>query len=892
MRWGLGPVFIYECLTNARRWQTYALRSLGAAALLAAMWTIAYSEDEVTQGKSWRDYAQLGVAYFYALIGVELSLVMLAAPAATAGAICLDRARGTLAHMLMTDLSDPEIVLGKLAARLMPVMGLVACSWPVMAMCALLGGIDPIALTLAFAIIVDVAILGCTIALTLSVWARKSHEVILATYTVFILGLLLWPMWELMSRVYGAPPPWTLLFNPFYMAFAPYAVPGKLGLWDYLGFFGVTLGASAALAGLAVWRTRPVACRGTAEKSRGPRLGLMGRIGRWLPGPSLDRNPVLWREWHRSKPSRWMLALLALLMGTTGVLCVIGAVLFWKNGAQFGPSVDPWQLAGVFSYILYAIFGLLMLAAIAPTSMAEERQRGSLDVLAATALSTRSIVIGKWLGTFRLAALIPIAPGLLALAMATAPEDPSIALNFATGGPPDYYSTIAMGHRLYGVIVVIATILAHGALITSIGLALAVWMKRLSRAIAFSVGLSIVIGAVWPILVSIMMHAPGYRIQGLISLSPIVAMTNMVNFFTMRRRAFSDGMLWWGTFWAVEVLVLALGLLCLTIRTFDDCFDRIPDQPRRTPVRAVGVMVLAGLIGAGSIVWAIEACYVGILPRDLDLPTSSGILAYTLLLTIGLVLVATVPATLVSAYDKRRAAATEEGPIISARQFVLGQWWDSFRLVMLLAIGPGILALALGTAHKKLEPVLKLKTLPSGVQVQTWEPPDPARANDELAGEFRLGPRLISVASLIVTILVHGAAAVGIGLALSIGIKRSRNARAVGAGLLIATVIIMPLYVIILMNQPYSYGILMWNFVMAADTLLQSLFSRIDPGIGGTLATILSWDVVVALFTAGLLWLSIGMWRRRALGPSKGKPALDRDGEDAALDVEPALIGD
>ena len=85
--------------------------------------------------------------YFYGLIGVELTLVMLAAPAATAGAICLDRARGTLAHMLMTDLSDPEIVLGKLAARLMPVMGLVACSWPVMAMCALLGGIDPIALT-------------------------------------------------------------------------------------------------------------------------------------------------------------------------------------------------------------------------------------------------------------------------------------------------------------------------------------------------------------------------------------------------------------------------------------------------------------------------------------------------------------------------------------------------------------------------------------------------------------------------------------------------------------------------------------------------------------------------------------------------------------------------
>jgi hypothetical protein len=30
-------------------------------------------------------------------------------------------------------------------------------------------------------------------------------------------------------------------------------------------------------------------------------------LSRWLarlPGPSLDGNPVLWREWHRNRPSR------------------------------------------------------------------------------------------------------------------------------------------------------------------------------------------------------------------------------------------------------------------------------------------------------------------------------------------------------------------------------------------------------------------------------------------------------------------------------------------------------------------------------------------------------------------------------------------------------------
>ena len=102
---------------------------------------------------------------FLRLIGVELTLVMLAAPAATAVAICVDRARGSLAYMLATDLSDAEIVLGKLSSRLLPVLGLVACSWPVLALSSLFGGIDPQAVALAFAIILAVALLGCSMAM-------------------------------------------------------------------------------------------------------------------------------------------------------------------------------------------------------------------------------------------------------------------------------------------------------------------------------------------------------------------------------------------------------------------------------------------------------------------------------------------------------------------------------------------------------------------------------------------------------------------------------------------------------------------------------------------------------------------------------------------------------
>ena len=116
--------------------------------------------------------------------------MLLAAPAATAGAVCLDKARGTLDHLLVTDLSDAEIVLGKLGVRLIPVLGLIACVLRVVALASLLGGIDPLALVGSFLTAIGCAVLGCTLATALSVWDRKTHEVLVATYMLIILWLI------------------------------------------------------------------------------------------------------------------------------------------------------------------------------------------------------------------------------------------------------------------------------------------------------------------------------------------------------------------------------------------------------------------------------------------------------------------------------------------------------------------------------------------------------------------------------------------------------------------------------------------------------------------------------------------------------------------------------
>ena len=102
-RWGLGPVFRLELMRNARRWQVYAGRSLFVLALLVGMtlvW-VTHAPDSVVPGgggPTIRTMAKVGEWFFYALTGIQVSLVLLAAPAAAAGSMGMDRAREPVAH--------------------------------------------------------------------------------------------------------------------------------------------------------------------------------------------------------------------------------------------------------------------------------------------------------------------------------------------------------------------------------------------------------------------------------------------------------------------------------------------------------------------------------------------------------------------------------------------------------------------------------------------------------------------------------------------------------------------------------------------------------------------------------------------------------------------------
>ena len=146
-----------------------------------------------------------------------------------------------------------------------------------------------------------------------------------------------------------------------------------------------------------------------APKARYGKIADWLRRPRWLPplpGPSVDGNPVLWREWHRSRPSR-LLRVVWLLYSALGVLWIVLAV-------QVMPQTRAnSELVGMMNMFQVSV-GLLLLSVSAATSLAEERVRGSLDVLLSTPLSTRSILAGKWWGTFRQTAHVLVWPAIVA----------------------------------------------------------------------------------------------------------------------------------------------------------------------------------------------------------------------------------------------------------------------------------------------------------------------------------------------------------------------------------------------------------------------------------------------------------------------------------------------
>ena len=616
-RWW-GPVFEAERITRSRRWQGYAVRSLFVLILLGGLALCWAGEAVGVESMTVAQLAQFGSRTFDSLFLLEVVAVLIIAPAATAGAICQDKASGALAHAFVTDLTDREIVLGKLAARLGPVLGLIACSLPVLALTTLLGGVDPMKVGGAILIVGGLAVLGCSVALLLSVWASRPHEVISVVYGVWAVWVFAWPTWIIVCQiVWGGASGigWLGWTNPFFYVyqdnFAVAMIPPVYPAWFALGCLVVGAGCVT----VAIGKVRVVGCR--SSRPRAGRVGRLGRLGawvrgqvRWGRGPELDADPVGWREWHRNRPSRWTRVVWLGYGMVNATVCLILIVTVLLNEFVLNMS----ELTVPFLALL-ATLGLLFVAAAAPSVLAEERARGSLDVLISTPIATRAILRAKWWGAFRRVPGLAIGPT-------------AVIVVFAAKGRPSLVE-LATAYCLPLLIVV------QGAALVSLGLALATWIKRTGTATAWTVALLVAALIGGPILGeslsladlvglesgqtyqdlpvagsvpvgttvlavpigeqslaymlvddSLSMGSPFYNI--------IVAFVSASGGTQSGREALATLIL--AIAWTVIYALIAWGLYETTVRTFDRCLGRAPERPRSPRVEPTAGRSRLGLV--------------------------------------------------------------------------------------------------------------------------------------------------------------------------------------------------------------------------------------------------------------------------------------------------------
>lgn len=406
----LGPIFSVELKTSARRWRHFGMRTVYAAILLAALAFNYFGTFGNNAPVNIQTVASFAQGFFHTFATLQLLAVVLLGPAITVGAISEERERRTIEYLFATDLSNAEIVGGKLAARQLQIGALVLAGLPILSAAMLLGGIVPEQLLLVFMVTLSTVWMVSAISLAISVWTVRVRDAVTRVYVIlFALIVLPW-MISLWQRVGGARFNWVdaafglnsqlLEVNPFWSLMAilnlsAVNVSGSMIFVEALLLIRNQLILGAACAALALWGVRRVHLKSISAPAK------RGRWLRWrLWRPKLSANsesPMLWKELTAEVSSGGLGIAGRIAMGLIllGILAL--TAVFYANAGRYD-GVEMFTLFAMPMSAIVACGGLLIVAARSAAGISSERERETWTMLINTPLTGGEILRGKIAG--------------------------------------------------------------------------------------------------------------------------------------------------------------------------------------------------------------------------------------------------------------------------------------------------------------------------------------------------------------------------------------------------------------------------------------------------------------------------------------------------------------
>ncbi len=417
----LGAVYEREMKVAPRSRGLFVARAVSCGVLLgivATCWLVVTGSQTVT---TVGDTARFGATLMRILAPLQLVLAMLAAALTTVLAVSVEKDRRTLELLLVSRLSDAQLVLGKLSGSLLRVLLLLFAAVPIFALAGLFGGVEPAQLGRLFLATTAAAVATASVANAVAFWKDTTFQAL--AITAFVLAA--WTAaGEAAAARFGAAA--GAAASPARAMFAALAPDGGPLLAPFLGVCGGVFAASTGVAIALVrrWNTAQEVRRRGGADAAGARSARRG----WFTRRAVWPNPVLWREvctraHGRAMPIVRLAWLLLFAVAVAGV-------------AAEARAARPDRLATAVAVVPMALASLLAVTAMAVTSVTTERDRGTFDLLLVSDLEPAEFVWGKLWGVLLAAREIVLLPlalcgALVAVGVATPEHGLYLAVGLA-----------------------------------------------------------------------------------------------------------------------------------------------------------------------------------------------------------------------------------------------------------------------------------------------------------------------------------------------------------------------------------------------------------------------------------------------------------------------------